>query len=378
MEEKKVITVTSPLLPDLDEFNELLKDIWKRKWITNNGYYHQELEEALRTYLKVPYISLFTNGTLPLITALQALRITGEVITTPYSFVATTHSLWWNGIKPVFVDVDPETGNLDPDKIESAITPRTTAIMPVHVYGNPCDTGRIKEIADKYGLKVIYDAAHAFGVEVNGESILTAGDMSTLSFHATKVYNTVEGGALIMHDGATKKRIDYLKNFGFAGETTVVAPGINSKMDEIRAGYGLLNLKQVDAAIEARHRVAIKYREALQNVKGIRFMKDIPHVRHNYAYFPIFIDAEEYGMTRDELYFKMKEQNVLGRRYFYPLISEFSTYRGLESAGMENLAVAKKMAEQVICLPIHHGLQTEEINRIIDIILKNTRFNNLF
>ena len=378
MEEKKVITVTSPMLPDLDEFNKLLKEIWKRKWITNNGYYHQELEEALRTYLKVPYISLFTNGTLPLITPLQALRITGEVITTPYSFVATTHSLWWNGIKPVFVDVDPETGNLDPDKIESAITPRTTAIMPVHVYGNPCDTGRIKEIADKYGLKVIYDAAHAFGVEVNGESILTAGDMSTLSFHATKVYNTVEGGALIMHDGATKKRIDYLKNFGFAGETTVVAPGINSKMDEIRAGYGLLNLKQVDAAIEARHRVAIKYREALQNVKGIRFMKDIPHVRHNYAYFPIFIDAEEYGMTRDELYFKMKEQNVLGRRYFYPLISEFSTYRGLESAGMENLAVAKKMAEQVICLPIHHGLQTEEINRIIDIILKNTRFNNLF
>lgn len=378
MEEKKVITVTSPLLPDLDEFNKLLKDIWKRKWITNNGYYHQKLEEALRTYLKVPYISLFTNGTLPLITALQALRITGEVITTPYSFVATTHSLWWNGIKPVFVDVDPETGNLDPDKIESAITPRTTAIMPVHVYGNPCDTGRIKEIADKYGLKVIYDAAHAFGVEVNGESILTAGDMSTLSFHATKVYNTVEGGALIMHDEATKKRIDYLKNFGFAGETTVVAPGINSKMDEIRAGYGLLNLKQVDAAIEARHQVAIKYRKALQNVKGIRFMKDIPHVRHNYAYFPIFIDAEEYGMTRDELYFKMKEQNVLGRRYFYPLISEFSTYRGLESAGMENLAVAKKMAEQVICLPIHHGLQTEEINRIIDIILKNTRFNNLF
>lgn len=378
MEEKKVITVTSPLLPDLDEFNELLKEIWKRKWITNNGYYHQELEEALRTYLKVPYISLFTNGTLPLITALQALRITGEVITTPYSFVATTHSLWWNGIKPVFVDVNPETGNLDPDKIESAITPRTTAIMPVHVYGNPCDTGRIKEIADKYGLKVIYDAAHAFGVEVNGESVLTAGDMSTLSFHATKVYNTVEGGALIMHDEATKKRIDYLKNFGFAGETTVVAPGINSKMDEIRAGYGLLNLKQVDAAIEARHQVAIKYRKALQNVKGIRFMKDIPHIRHNYAYFPIFIDAEEYGMTRDELYFKMKEQNVLGRRYFYPLISEFSTYRGLESAGMENLAVAKKMAEQVICLPIHHGLQTEEINRIIDIILKNTRFNNLF
>ena len=299
MKTEKVITVTSPLLPDLDEFNELLKDIWNRKWLTNNGHYHQELEKALCAYLKVPYISLFTNGTLPLITALQALRITGEVITTPYSFVATTHSLWWNGIKPVFVDVDPLTGNLDPDKIEAAITPRTTAVMPVHVYGNPCDTKRIQDIADKYGLKVIYDSAHAFGVEVNGESVLNAGDMSTLSFHATKVYNTVEGGALIMHDEATKKRIDYLKNFGFAGETTVVAPGINSKMDEIRSAYGLLNLKQVDAAIEARHQVAVKYREALRGVEGIRFMEDIPGVRHNYAYFPIFIDEEKYGMTRD-------------------------------------------------------------------------------
>ena len=362
MEEKKVITVTSPLLPDLDEFNELLKDIWKRRWLTNNGHYHQMLEKALCEYLKVPYISLFTNGTLPLITALQALRITGEVITTPYSFVATTHSLWWNGIKPVFVDVDPLTGNLNPDKIEAAITPRTTAIMPVHVYGNPCDTRRIQEIADKYGLKVIYDAAHAFGVEVDGKSVLTAGDMSTLSFHATKVYNTVEGGALIMHDEATKKRIDYLKNFGFAGETTVVAPGINSKMDEIRSAYGLLNLKQVDAAIEARHQVAVKYREA----KGIRFMEDIPGVRHNYAYFPIFIDEEEYGMTRDELYFKMKEQNVLGRRYFYPLISEFSTYRGLESARPENLPVAHRIASSVICLPMYHNLTENEVNRVID------------
>ena len=366
MEEKKVITVTSPLLPDLDEFNELLKDIWSRKWLTNNGHYHQELEKALCEYLKVPYISLFTNGTLPLITALQALRITGEVITTPYSFVATTHSLWWNGIKPVFVDVDPLTGNLNPDKIEAAITPRTTAIMPVHVYGNPCDTKRIQEIADKYGLKVIYDAAHAFGVEVNGESVLNAGDMSTLSFHATEVYNTIEGGALIMHDEATKKRIDYLKNFGFAGETTVVAPGINSKMDEIRSAYGLLNLKQVDAAIEARHQVAVKYREALREVKGIRFMEDIPGVRHNYAYFPIFIDEEEYGMTRDELYFKMKEQNVLGRRYFYPLISEFSTYRGLESARPENLPVAHRIASSVICLPMYHNLTENEVNRVID------------
>lgn len=366
MEENKVITVTSPLLPDLDEFNELLKDIWNRKWITNNGHYHQELEKALCEYLKVPYISLFTNGTLPLITALQALRITGEVITTPYSFVATTHSLWWNGIKPVFVDIDPATGNIDPDKIEAAITPKTTAIMPVHVYGKPCDVKRIQEIADKYGLKVIYDAAHAFGVEVNGESILTAGDMSTLSFHATKVYNTIEGGALVMHDEQTKKRIDYLKNFGFAGETEVVAPGINSKMDEMRSAYGLLNLRQVDKAIEARHQVAVKYREALRDVPGITFFDDMPGVKHNYSYFPIFVNTDQYGMTRDELYFKMKEHGVLGRRYFYPLISTFSTYRGLESATRENLPNAYKMADEVICLPMHHALSEEDIERIIN------------
>lgn len=364
----KLITVTSPLLPSLDDFNLLLKEIWDSKWITNNGSFHKQLEKELAAYLKVPYLSLFTNGTLPLITALQALRITGEVITTPYSFVATTHSLWWNGIKPVFVDIEPSTGNIDPDKIEAAITPKTTAIMPVHVYGKPCDTKRIQEIADKYGLKVIYDAAHAFGVEVNGESILNAGDMSTLSFHATKVYNTIEGGALVMHDEQTKKRIDYLKNFGFAGETTVVAPGINSKMDEVRAAYGLLNLRQVDAAIEARHQVAIRYREALRNVEGITFFDDMPGVRHNYSYFPIFIDAEKYGMTRDELYFKMKEQNVLGRRYFYPLISTFTTYRGLPSAAPENLPQAHKMADSVICLPMHHALSEEDMERIINVV----------
>lgn len=366
----ETITVTSPLLPDLEEFNNVLKEIWANKWITNNGSFHQQLEKELAAYLKVPYISLFTNGTLPLITALQALRITGEVITTPYSFVATTHSLWWNGIKPVFVDIDPATGNLDPDKIEAAITPKTTAIMPVHVYGKPCDTKRIQEIADKYGLKVIYDAAHAFGVEVNGESILNAGDMSTLSFHATKVYNTIEGGAMVMHDEQTKKRIDYLKNFGFAGETTVIAPGINSKMDEIRSAYGLLNLRQVDSAIEARHQVAIKYREALRNVEGITFFDDMPGVKHNYSYFPIFVDAEKYGMTRDELYFKMKEHEVLGRRYFYPLISEFSTYRGLESAKPELLPNAHKMANTVICLPMHHALTENDIERVLEQIVK--------
>lgn len=367
--DNNLITVTSPLLPNLDDFNEMLKQIWASKWITNNGSFHKQLEKELAAYLKVPYISLFTNGTLPLITALQALRITGEVITTPYSFVATTHALWWNGIKPVFVDIDPATGNINPDKIEAAITPRTTAIMPVHVYGKPCDTKRIQEIADQYGLKVIYDAAHAFGVEVNGESILNAGDLSTLSFHATKVYNTVEGGAMVMHDEKMKKRIDYLKNFGFANETTVVGPGINSKMDEVRSAYGLLNLKQVDAAIEARHNVAVKYREALRNVEGITFFDDMPGVKHNYSYFPIFVDAKKYGMTRDELYFKMKEQNVLGRRYFYPLISEFSTYRGLESAKPENLPEAHKVADSVICLPMHHALTSNDIDRIINIIL---------
>lgn len=367
---EKQITVTSPLLPDLEEFHALLREIWDSKWVTNNGSFHKQLEKELAEYLKVPYISLFTNGTLPLLTALQTLRITGEIITTPYSFVATTHSIWWNGCKPVFVDVDPATGNMDPDKIEAAITNKTTAIMPVHVYGKPCDTKRIKEIADKYGLKVIYDAAHAFGVEVNGESVLTAGDMSTLSFHATKVYNTLEGGALVMHDAETKKRVDYLKNFGFAGETEVVAPGINSKVDEVRAAYGILNLRQVDAAIEARHQVAVKYREALRPVEGITFMDDMLGVKHNYSYFPIFIDAEKYGMTRDELYEKMRSQNVLGRRYFYPLISTFSTYRGLESAAPKNLPNAHKMADSVICLPMHHELSAEDIHRVLELIVK--------
>lgn len=367
---KDIITVTSPLLPTLDEFTESLKEIWESKWITNNGQFHQKLEAALAEYLKVPYVSLFTNGTLPLLTALQAMRITGEVITTPYSFVATTHALWWNGIKPVFVDIDPSTGNIDPQKIEAAITPRTTAILPVHVYGKPCDTEAIQTIADKYGLKVIYDAAHAFGVEVNGESLLNAGDMSTLSFHATKVFNTIEGGAMVMHDEKTKQRIDYLKNFGFANEIEVVGPGINSKMDEIRSAYGLLNLKQVDAAIAARQKVAVAYREALRNVDGISFWDDMPGVRHNYSYFPIFVDAEKYGMTRDELYVKMKDQGVWGRRYFYPLISEFSTYRGLESSRPDNLPNAHRMADTVICLPMHHALSENDLNRIINSIIK--------
>ena len=364
----KSITVTSPLLPSLEEFFPYLQDIWERKWLTNNGYYHQELEKALCEYLRVPYISLFTNGTLPLITALQALRINGEVITTPFSFVATTHSVWWNGIKPVFVDINPQTCNIDPEKIEAAITPKTTAIMPVHVYGTPCDTKKIQEIADKYGLKVIYDAAHAFGVEVNGESILKAGDMSTLSFHATKVFNTIEGGALICQDEKTKQRIDYLKNFGFAGEITVVAPGINGKMDEVRSAYGLVNLKHVNAAIKNRHKVALFYRNSLKDIPGITYMEDISGVKHNYSYFPIFIDANQYGMSRDELYFKLKEHNISGRRYFYPLISTFSTYRGLESAKPDSLPNATRIANSVICLPMHHDLNEEELHKIIQLI----------
>lgn len=362
------IFVTQPLLPDLKDFESCLEDIFARKWLTNNGHYHKELEKALAEYLGVPYLSLFTNGTLPLITALQAMRITGEVITTPYSFVATTHSIWWNNLKPVFVDVEEETGNIDPEKIEAAITPQTTAIMPVHVYGTPCNTKRIQEIADTYGLKVIYDAAHAFGVTVNEKSILENGDMSTLSFHATKVYNTVEGGALVCRDEATKKRIDYLKNFGFADEVTVVAPGINSKMDELRAAWGLLNLKQVDSAIEKRKHVAELYRNALKNVPGIRFLNDIEGVRHNYSYFPIFITEKEFGISRDALYAKLKENNILGRRYFYPLISNFPVYRGLESARPENLPIATKLAEQVLCLPMYADLTDEDVERVLQVV----------
>lgn len=363
------ITVTSPLMPDLGEYKELLSEIWEAKWITNAGPKHHQLEQALCDYLKIPYISLFTNGTLPLITALQALRISGEVITTPYSFVATTHSIWWNGITPVFVDIDPQTGNIDPDKIEAAITPRTTAIMPVHVYGNPCDTKRIAEIANIYGLKVIYDAAHAFGVEINGRSILEEGDVSTLSFHATKVFNTVEGGAMAVHSESLKNRIDNLKNFGITDETHVIAPGINGKMDEIRSAYGLLNLKKVDAAIAIRKKIANMYREMLKDVEGIRVLYDMPGVRHNYGYFPIFIDERQYGKSRDALYEKMKDHDVWGRRYFYPLISTFSTYRRLKGAEGSNLPVATRMANQVLCLPIHHLLTEKDVDRIVDLII---------
>ena len=378
-EKKPQITVTSPLLPPLEEFIPYLQQIWDSKWITNNGSFHQLLEKELAAYLGVEYLSLFTNGTLPLITAFQALGIhEGEVITTPYSFVATSHSIWWNGLKPVFVDIEEDTCGIDPNKIEAAITENTVAIMPVHCYGKPCKTTEIDAIAKKYNLKVIYDAAHAFGVMQDGHSVLKAGDISTLSFHATKVYNTIEGGALICHSAEMKYHVDNLKNFGFRGETTVVAPGINSKMDEMRAAYGLLNLRQVDAAIEARKQVAKQYVEALQDVKGIKIFQPLVDAlasnlsplasRLNYSYFPIFVDEDLYGISRDALYEKMKANNVLGRRYFYPLITDFDPYKNIPSANPADLPVANKIASQVICLPMHHALSEDDIKRVIDSI----------
>lgn len=363
-----IITVTKPILPPLNEFIPYLEDIWERKTLTNNGFYHKELEKALCEYLKVPYISLFTNGTIPLLVALKALEIKGEVITTPYSFVATTHALWWNGIKPIFVDVEEKTGNIDPDKIENAITKKTTAIMPVHVYGNPCYTEAIQKIADKYNLKVIYDAAHAFGVELNGKSILTAGDLSTLSFHATKTYNTAEGGALICHDAETKLKIDRLKNFGFTCETNVLMPGINGKIDEIRASFGLLNLKYINHAIEERRKIAALYRYELKDIIGISMIDEIPNTKSNYSYFPIYINEDEYSMSRDKLYEKLKTHNIYSRRYFYPLISTFSPYKDLDSAKPDNLPTATKLADSVICLPIFDDLDLRDVKRICEII----------
>lgn len=361
---EKPIYVTQPFLPPLEEFQHYLADIWETKWLTNNQKYHQMLEQALCDFLGVKYVSLFSNGTLALVTALQVLRITGEVITTPFSFVATTHALWWNNIKPVFVDIESETFNLDPNRIEASITPKVTALLPVHVYGNPCDVEALKTICDTYGLKLIYDAAHTFGVQVNGTSVVDFGDISILSFHATKVFNTFEGGAIVCQDHATKKRIDYLKNFGFAGETTVVAPGINAKMNEFQAALGLLQLKYINDVISKRKGIAERYREGLRQIKGVHFLEDLPGIRHNYAYFPIFINKDEYGKSRDCLYEELKQYNIFGRRYFYPLISDFASYRGLESATPRNLPIASRIAEQVICLPIYPTLSPEIVETI--------------
>lgn len=364
----KKIMVTQPSLPPLEEFMPYLEKIWDNKWLTNNGPFHEQFEKELAQYLGVKYISLFSNGTLALITALQALRITGEVITTPFSFVATTHSLWWNNIKPVFVDIDDKYYNIDPEKIEAAITPQTTAIMPVHVYGNPCKVEEIQRIADIYGLRVIYDAAHAFAVKKDGQSVLNWGDLSILSFHATKVYNTIEGGAIVCPDEKTKQRIDLLKNFGFRDETTVIEPGINAKMNELQAAYGSLQLKYVDSYIERRREIAQLYDNLLKDVNGISFMEVEEGIEHTYPYYPIRVDANEYGMTRDDLYFKLQEYDIFGRRYFYPLISDFPTYKALPSANTANLPIATQVSKEIVCLPIYPLLESEDIERICDLI----------
>ena len=367
MKNKKIF-VTQPTLPALEEFIPYLEEIWKNKWLTNQGKFHQQFEKELADYLGVKYVSLFANGTLALITALQVLRITGEVITTPYSFAATTHALNWNGIIPVFCDIEPKLMNINPEKIEALITPKTTAILPVHIYGNPCNVSEIERIADIYGLKVIYDACHAFGVKVNGNSVLNYGDLSVLSFHATKIFTTFEGGAIICHDEKTKQRIDFLKNFGFADEVTVVGLGINAKMNEFQAALGILQLKYIDENIKKRKEISDFYRINLKDASGILYIKDIEGVKHNYSYFPIFIDENEYGMKRDELYEKLKKNNIYARRYFYPLISQFPTYRGLDSASSSNLPIAEKITKQVICQPIYPGINNEIIDKIVRLI----------
>lgn len=367
---KSPIFVTQPAMPPLEEFSEYLKQIWSNKILTNNGPFHKLFEEKLAEYLDVKYLSVFSNGTLALITALQALRISGEVITTPYSFVATTHSLWWNNIKPIFSDIESKYLNLNPEKVEAAISPSTTAIMPVHVYGNPCQVDEFQKLADTYGLKIIYDAAHAFGVKINDKSILNYGDLSILSFHATKAFNTIEGGAIICHDSKMKERIDYLKNFGFAGETKVIAPGINAKMNEIQAAYGLLQLNYIDKIIEKRVEIIKIYRDNLKNISGISILEDQPLVRHVYTYFPIFVNKEIYGRDRDSLYDELKKHNIFGRRYFFPLISQFPSYRGLNSAKPSNLPIAEKTANQVICLPIYPDLDFEIVEFICKTIKK--------
>lgn len=361
------IYVTRPFLPPLEELLPYLEQIWANRQLTNGGPFHQQLEQALCEYLGVEHISLFANGTLALVTALQAMRITGEVITTPYSFVATAHSLLWNGIKPVFVDIDPETLNLDPAKVEAAITPQTTAILPVHVYGRSCGTKRIQAIADTYGLKVIYDAAHAFGVEDEGGSILRHGDLSILSFHATKVFTTFEGGAIVSPDEKTKKRVDYLKNFGFVDEVTVVAPGINGKMNEFQAAVGLAQLKHIDTALGERAIIAAKYRECLSGIKGIHCLPMAGQGVANHSYFPLLVQPD-YPLSRDELYEYLKKHGISARRYFYPLISDFPMYRSLPSARRSNLPVAVTSARQVLCLPIYPGLDMSAVDMVCELI----------
>jgi len=364
---KKPIQVTQAYLPPLEEFIPYLRAIWDSKTLTNGGPFHEQLERELCEYLGVKHLALLTNGTMALVTALQALRIAGEVITTPYSFVATAHSLLWSGIKPVFVDVEPRTLNLDPAKIEAAITPQTTAIMPVHCYGQPCDVESIQKIADNYGLKVIYDAAHAFGVQSHGGSVLNFGDLSVLSFHATKVFTTFEGGAIVCPNAKTKQRIDHLKNFGYVDEVTVEALGINGKMSEFNAALGLLQLKYADLALARRQEIHATYRERLEGVKGIRCLGGAGEAVTNCAYFPIFVQPE-YPLNREELCQKLRDNGVYPRRYFYPLISDFPMYRGLPSAARGNLPVARKAANEVVCLPLYPALTIDQVDSIAGIV----------
>lgn len=361
------IYVTQPNLPPLEDFHSYLESIWESKILTNGGPFHQSLEQALCDYLGVRYISLFSNGTLALVTALRALDIRGEVITTPYSFVATAHSLLWNGITPIFVDIDPHTFNLAADKIEAAVTPATQAIFPVHCYGTPGDTEAIKEIANRNNLKVIYDAAHAFGVKQQGRSLLLEGDLSVLSFHATKVFNTFEGGAIICHSAEMKEHIDHLKNFGIVDETTVSELGINGKMSEINAAFGLLQLKHVDNAIERRRAIDKLYRTLLSDTAGIECTALLPSANQNFSYFPVLVSSP-YPITRDQLYMKLREQNIYARRYFYPLISQFHMYSRLPSADPKNLPVATKVASRILCLPIYPSLSDDDVRTIVTLI----------
>jgi dTDP-4-amino-4,6-dideoxygalactose transaminase len=363
MQDQQAVYVTQPLLPPLAEFIPYLEQIWANKRLTNGGPFHEQLERELADYLGVEHLALFANGTLALVTALQALRITGEVITTPYSFVATAHSLLWNGIKPVFVDIRPGTFNLDPERIEAAITPQTTAILPVHVYGHPCEVERIRAIADTYGLKVVYDAAHAFGVRFQGRTLLEHGDLSVLSFHATKVFNTFEGGAIVCPDLKTKKRIDDLKNFGYAGETTVIAPGINAKMNEVQAAFGLLQIRHVGQALRRRAAVDALYRRELDGVRGLVCPALPAETDYNHAYFPVLVKPD-FGVSRDRLHAGLQERGIFGRRYFYPLISDFPMYRGLPSAARANLPAAARAADEVLCLPLHPNLDDDTVRRI--------------
>jgi len=375
---EKPLYVTKPYLPELAEFIPYLQKIWERRVLTNGGPFHEELEKVLAEYLGVKYVSLFANGTLALMTALQTLRIKGDVITTPFSFAATTHSLLWNDIKPVFCDIEPDTLTLDPNKIVKSITTNTTAIMPVHVYGNPCKMEQIQEIAYVHGLKVIYDAAHSFGVNYKGESILNYGDLSVLSFHATKVFNTFEGGAIICHDLQTKQRIDFLKNFGYLDEVTIVTPGMNAKMNEVQAAMGLLQLKTIDERIENLRTISLRYKERLREIAGISTFPEMDHVKHNYSYFPILIHEELFGANRDLVYEHLKHKNIFARRYFYPLISDFPIYSSLPSSNSNNLPVSTMASQKILCLPNFATITPDEIDYVCDSLIEIQKNSKAF